>query len=215
MPYSCHGTQCEMPLRPVGHPGIVSPTQWLMLWLVIEEPSYTLELSARYDHLFGLFAPSRSQADSLKRLQELGLVEAVVQPAPKTRHRGRRAYLRATHAGKEAHRRWLSAGVKDERWRLELLTRIYTGATIGAAGLIELIKRYQSHALTEAVKVRARLEALTDGELFESLEALASRLVLVELQMTLATQRNFSEVALRAIEHYAERTSNHPSRRLH
>jgi DNA-binding PadR family transcriptional regulator len=196
-----------MPLRSVGHPGIVSPTQWLMLWLVIEEPGYTLELTARYNELFGLFAPSRSQADSLKRLEELGLVETVPQPTPKARQRGRRVYFRATAEGKATHRHWLSAGVKDERWRLELLTRIYTGASMGAAGLIELIKLYQNHVATEAAQVNARLAALKAKvesleAKAEGLESFASRLVLIELQMTLTTQHRFSEVALRAMERY-------------
>lgn len=150
----------------------------------------------------------RSQADSLRRLEALSFVEIVRQPTPNSRQRGRRVYFRATEKGEEAHRRWLSAGVKDERWRLELLTRIYTGASMGAAGLIELIELYQDHVATEAGQVEARLEALRDGEASKGLEALASRLVLVELQMTLATQHRFSEVALRAMEHYNERASN-------
>lgn len=196
-----------MPLRSVGHSGIVSPTQWLMLWLVIEEAGYALELTVRYNELFGLFSPSRSQADSLKRLEELGLVETAPQPTPKTRQRGRRVYFRATEEGKAAHLRWLSAGVKDERWRVELLTRIYTGANIGPTGLIELIKLYQSHVAKEAAQVNARLEALKAKvesleAKAEGLEAFTSRLVLIELQMTLTAQHRFSEVALRATERY-------------
>ena len=172
-----------------------------MLWLVIDEPGYALELTTRYNELFALFAPSRSQADSLKRLEELGLVEAAPEPTPKARQRGRRLYLRASEDGREAHRRWLSTGVKDERWRLELLTRIYTGASIGTTGVIELIKLYQSHVTIDAAQVKAQLDALKD---VQGLDALTSRLVLVELQMMLAAQRRFSEVALRAVESHKQ-----------
>lgn len=194
-----------MPSRPVGHRGIVSPATWLMLWLVKDQAGYALDLTARYDSLFSVFLPFRDQAHSLKRLEELGLVDLAPQPQQKTRQRGRRVYLKATPAGQAAHQRWLNSEVKHERWRTELLARIYTGASLGVDGLTELLRAYRDHVTIDARQIDLQVSEIEAARRDDDLTTLCARIVLLELQMTIRAQREATELALRVLDRYTQR----------
>lgn len=194
-----------MSQRPVSDTPMVAPSQWLILAMVIHLPGYAHDIRDRYNELYHLFAPTKSYADALRRLEALGLVTEIKSPPASTapRGRGRPLYFQATIKGCKAHSRWLRSQVKDERWRAELLARIITAAPIGPHGLMDLIRLYEGHAKADARQVERCLAKYEDDKKQEmDLAAFAELLVLHELRLTLAAQRQFSTLAAREINQY-------------
>src|SRR6266705_1532164 len=91
---------------------------WLVLALVIEQPSHGYELIQRYQRRFGAFVPLSVPRvyGALDRLHEMGLIEPIAlkgrKPAPR-QQRMRRSY-RATEAGVEAYRRWVAERMRED-----------------------------------------------------------------------------------------------------
>lgn len=113
--------------RPPDDLPTISTTQWLILTLVIEKPSYGYEIGKRYDRRFGSFLPtSRSTIyNGLDRFQQVELVEpqqSLVGTA--NGFRGLQVTYRPTRDASLAHGGWLSAPVESERWRQQMLARI-------------------------------------------------------------------------------------------
>jgi hypothetical protein len=120
--------------------------------------------------------------------------------------RGRRVYFKATPAGKAAHKRWLASQVKDERWRIELLARIFTGASLGSESLLKFLAAYQHHAVVDTRRIEQQLAERQDAQ--EDLATLTVVLALQELKMTLAAQLKWSRIAIQSIHDYNRRAAH-------
>jgi len=180
-----------------------SPSLWLMLALIIEQPCSGSDLIARYRKRFGLLAP-RGLGDfsTIRRLEHLAYIEALPPGSPSRPPDTREASMcfTATPTGIAAHRRWLSCPIDEQRWRTELLARIATGGSLDPQHLLDLIERYGSHANADS----DRAERLGTNEANpESLSTLAAGLALQEQQETLTAQRDWAERALRVIHEHA------------
>jgi DNA-binding PadR family transcriptional regulator len=156
-----------------------SPASWLVLALVIEQPSHGYELSQRYQQRFGAFlsmSVPRLYA-ALDRLRETGLIEPVVlKPAQATRkqHLMRRTY-RATDAGVQAYRDWVAERMNDDPERPQMLARIASAGLSGAAAVADVIDRYQRECMAELRALEPAGEHLESGT--SSLEELTESLV--------------------------------------
>src|ERR1035441_9847780 len=130
-----------------------SPSYWLILGLVMEEPSHGYEISRRYKSRFGELVPltvPRVYA-ALDRLREDGLIELLAldesADVPK-QHLMRRSY-RASPGGTEAYRDWLVEQLREDPLRAQLLTRIASVAVMGIEATLEVIDRYAQVCLEQ------------------------------------------------------------------
>jgi DNA-binding PadR family transcriptional regulator len=128
-----------------------SPAAWLVLGLLLEQPSHGYEISQRYEGRFGSFASMsvpRVYA-ALDRLRDNGMIEAVAldasRPVPK-QHLMRRSY-RVTAAGVEAYRAWVVERMLDDPQRPQLLARIASAGSLGLDGVLDVIDRYERACL--------------------------------------------------------------------
>ncbi len=193
-----------------------SPVPWLVLALLIEQPSHGYEISRRYDERFGSFAAlsvPRIYA-ALDRLRDTGLIEPIVlnaaEPARK-QHLMRRSY-RATPGGAEAYTRWVSERMHDDPQRPQLLARIASAGSLGLDSVLEVIERYERACVEELRALPTDSEGLELGEC--SLEELTEFLVTDQQRRELAARREWAIHARRAVEAHKRRavsTSRDPA----
>lgn len=130
-----------------------SPVPWLVLALLIEQPSHGYELSRRYDERFGEFAAlsvPRVYA-ALDRLRDSGMIEPIVlnnsEPTRK-QHLMRRSYS-ATAAGEQAYRTWVAERMREDPGRSQLLARIASSGALGLDAVLDVIDRYERACVEE------------------------------------------------------------------
>jgi DNA-binding PadR family transcriptional regulator len=121
---------------------------WLVLALIIEQPSHGYEIHQRYELRFGGFLPTSKPRlyAILNRLLDAGMIELIVlEPIgrPRKQHGLRRSY-RATRAGAQAFRCWFAERMKDDPQRPQLLARIASAGTLGLEAVLGVIDRYES-----------------------------------------------------------------------
>src|ERR1700730_774268 len=97
--------------RATGAEDLISPAAWLVLALLIEQPSHGYEISQRYQRRFGSFMPLSVPRvyGALDRLRDAGMIESVAprrSQSTSKQERMRRSY-RATDHGVQGYRRWL------------------------------------------------------------------------------------------------------------
>jgi DNA-binding PadR family transcriptional regulator len=156
-----------------------SSSAWLVLALVIEQPSHGYEISQRYQRHFGSFQPMsvpRVYA-ALDRLRDAKMIEPIVvkpvEPARK-QHLMRRSY-RATRAGVKAHRAWVAERMRDDPQRPQLLGRIASAGLVDIDAVLDVIDRYQRECMEELRALPTGSERLEAGR--SSLEELTEYLV--------------------------------------
>lgn len=179
-----------------------SPAGWLVLALLIEQPSHGYELSQRYDERFGAFAAlsvPRIYA-ALDRLRDSGMIEPVVldttKPTPK-QHLMRRSY-RATPAGVTAYRAWVAERVRDDPQRPQLLARIASSGALGLKGVLDVIDRYERACVEELRALPTDSVAVEEGAV--SLEELARSLVTDQQRRELSARRDWAIHARRVVQ---------------
>jgi DNA-binding PadR family transcriptional regulator len=140
---------------PVPAPGAVEDAwplaAWMVLALVVEQPSHGYEIHRRYELRFGGFLPTSMSSlyAILSRLWDAGMIELVVlEPTGRSRkqHDLRRSY-RATRKGAQAFRRWVAGRIMDDSERLDLLARIAAVGFLGLDAVSGVIDRYESDCM--------------------------------------------------------------------
>jgi DNA-binding PadR family transcriptional regulator len=187
---------------------------WLVLALVIEQPSHGYEISRRYQARFGSLIPTSVPRiyGALDRLREMGMIEPArvrpVKPGGK-QHRMRRSY-RATEAGVAAYRRWVAERMRDDPQRLELLGRIASAGLLGIDAVLEVIDRFQRQCVEE---LRALPRSpVRVGARHSSLEELTEALVVDQQRRELAAHNDWAVHARKALEAHRERTAQESQR---
>ncbi|TML00414.1 MAG: hypothetical protein E6G34_00060 [Actinobacteria bacterium] len=179
-----------------------SPSVWLVLALVIEQPSHGYEICRRYAQHFGSFLPMsvpRLYA-ALDRLREAGMTEPVqLKPArPEGKqHRMRRSY-RATKAGVEAYRRWVAERMRDDPQRLQLLGRITSVGLLGIDAVLDVIERYERECMEELKALPTSNPRIEGGT--ASLEEITEDLILDQQRRELRARYDWALHARRVLE---------------
>jgi DNA-binding PadR family transcriptional regulator len=177
-----------------------SPSVWLVLALVIEQPSHGYELNRRYQSRFGSLLPMSVPRvyGALDRLRETGMVEPIkaTKSAPR-QHLMRRSY-RATEAGMEAYRHWVAERMRDDPQRLALLGRITSAGLLGIDGLIDVVDRYQRECMEELRALPPDREQLESGR--SSLEELTQSLVIDQQRRELRARNDWAAHARLVLE---------------
>jgi DNA-binding PadR family transcriptional regulator len=189
-------------LRPRGAEDPRSPVAWLVLALVIEQPSHGYELGQRYDLRFGSFASlsvPRVYA-ALDRLRDAGMIEPIVlkpvEPAGK-QHLMRRSY-RATRAGVEAYRRWAAERLQDDPYRPQLLGRIASVGVLGIDAVFDVLDEYERVCLEELRALPTDSEQLEQGQ--ATLQELTQSLVVDQQRRELRARHEWAVHSRRLLE---------------
>jgi DNA-binding PadR family transcriptional regulator len=179
-----------------------SPVGWLVLALLIEQPSHGYELSQRYEQRFGSFASHsvpRIYA-ALERLNRAGMIEpTTLKPANPTgrQHLMRRSY-RATPAGAEAYRQWVADRLLDDPQRVPLLARIASAGWLDLDAVLEVIDRYQSSCVEALRALPTTDEKLEAGH--ASLEQLTQHLLTDQQRRELRARHDWAVHARQLVE---------------
>jgi DNA-binding PadR family transcriptional regulator len=186
-----------------------SPSYWLILGLVMEEPSHGYEISRRYKSRFGELVPltvPRVYA-ALDRLREDGLIELLAldesADVPK-QHLMRRSY-RASPGGTEAYRDWLVEQLREDPLRAQLLTRIASVAVMGIEATLEVIDRYAQVCLEQLRALPAAADMTAAGG--DGLERLTSSLLEDQQRRELSARYDWAVHARQVLEEHAKESS--------
>jgi DNA-binding PadR family transcriptional regulator len=130
---------------------MTSSVNWVLLGLVIDRPSYGLELYNRFQRMYGDVLSMNSESHvypALDRLKNRGLIEIV----PGTGEVGRQPKLhyQATALGIRGYEDWLVAEINAERRRQELWVRQLEIFARDPAAALRMIGRFEREYLKGA-----------------------------------------------------------------
>jgi DNA-binding PadR family transcriptional regulator len=192
-----------------------SPGLWLVLALVIEQPSHGYEITQRYQRRFGPLLPMsvpRIYA-ALDRLRDAGMIKPItlkpVKPTGK-QHLMRRSY-QATAAGAKAYHQWAAGQMRDDPQRSQLLCRIASTGLFGIDAVLDVIDRYQRECLEELRTLPAVREGSAEGQL--SLEELTETLVVDQQRRELGAQNDWAVHARQVLEAHKHSAPTQDGRR--
>lgn len=182
-----------------------SPAAWLVLALIIEQPSHGYEIHRRYEQRFGGFLPtSRPRLYAiLEQLRSSRMVESIVLESgdgSRKQHDLRRS-CRATKAGAQAYRRWVSERMRDDPEQLELLGRIASAGLLGVDTVSDLIDRYESDCMRE-MKALPTSEA---GAAHDNVTELVESLVVDQRRREMRARIDWVIYARRIVKNFVER----------
>jgi DNA-binding PadR family transcriptional regulator len=182
---------------------------WLVLALVIEQPSHGYEISRRYERRFGSFQSMSVPRvyGALDRLRDAGMIDPItlkpVKPA-RRQHLMRRSY-RATDAGVQAYRRWVAEQMRDDPQRLALLARIASVGVLGVDAVLDVIDCYQRECMEELRALATDSESLEGGR--SSLQELTESLVIDQQRRELRARHDWAVHAREILEAHRQRLS--------
>jgi DNA-binding PadR family transcriptional regulator len=161
-----------VPARKTRGRAMTSPVNWAVLGLVIERPSYGLELAQRLMRAYGDVLPvSESHVyAALNALAHRRLVEVVLsgetERQPKPRYK-------ATAVGRRAYEDWLVAQAEMESRRQELWVRELGVFVRDPEAALRVLERFESQCLKGAGGVGRRDGSAVDPrtELIDALVA--------------------------------------------
>lgn len=180
--------------------------RWLVLALIVEQPSHGYEIAKRYESRFGWFAQMTSSGvyAALAQLHESGLVEEIEleTSGQAPRKRAWRRNYRATADGVRAYRVWVAERMGQDAWQSELLERVASVGILGVSGLIEVVERHQQDCLA-AMREMPRRDAdrVPEGGVPE----LASWLATDQQRRALDARLAWTVDALEVLRAYASR----------
>jgi DNA-binding PadR family transcriptional regulator len=185
---------------------VLLPSAWLVLALLMEQPSHGYEISQRYQRRFASFMPMSVPRvyGALERLRDAGFIEPIAHGRSKStskQERMRRSY-RPTEHGAQAYRRWLGEQMRDDPRRPQLLGRIVSAGLLGVDVLLDVIDRYQRECMQELAALPAPGERLDSSR--ASLEELTQSLVLDQQRRELRARNDWATYARQVLEAHAK-----------
>lgn len=178
---------------------------WMVLALVLEQPSHGYEIHRRYELRFDEFLPTSKSSlyAILNRLRDAEMIESIVlEPVGGSRkqHDLRRSY-RATRRGAQAFRSWVAARMTDDSERLDLLARIASVGFLGLDAVSGVIDRYESDCM-RGMKALPTSDPETLGGIAELIESL----VVDKRRREMRARIDWAIHSRRTLRVYAERS---------
>jgi DNA-binding PadR family transcriptional regulator len=125
---------------------------WLVLGLIIQQPSHGYEIYQRFER-FGAFLPlSRSSLYAvLERLREARIIEEIdlERVGQTSRKRDFRRSYRATAVGASAYRRWVSERFSEDPAWTEVMGQVACASMLGLDDLARVIDRFEGDSIRE------------------------------------------------------------------
>jgi DNA-binding PadR family transcriptional regulator len=153
---------------------MTSPVYWAVLGLVIERPSYGLELYHRFQRLYGDVLPISGEShvySALNGLETRGLIATIPgigegrQPKP---------HYQATQSGVNSYVEWLAEQVDVERRRQELWVRQLAILADNPRAALHVLGCFERQYLKGAGKIGQRPAGAAVGARSELIEELVT-----------------------------------------
>jgi DNA-binding PadR family transcriptional regulator len=154
---------------------MTSVVYWVLLGLVIERPSYGLELYHRLQRMYGDVLSVKSESHvygALDSLEKRELIETIPGTADA---RQPKPHYKATADGVRGYEDWLVAQVADERHRQELWVRQLGVFVHNPAVALRLIGSFEAEHLKAAART-TRLQGVPSESRAELMEDLVAEL---------------------------------------
>ena len=142
---------------------MTSVVYWVLLGLVIERPSYGLELYTRYERLYADLLPLSSSSHiytALDELQRRGFIEAIPEAAG---GRQPKPHYRATAMGASSFEDWYVAQMELQRRSLELWARQMGIFAPDPEAALRVIGRFRRESLAAAGQIGAGPDSVIDS----------------------------------------------------
>jgi DNA-binding PadR family transcriptional regulator len=157
---------------------MTSVVYWVLLGLVIERPSYGLELYNRYQRMYADLLPASGSSHIYKALDELesrGFIEPVSEAGGS---RQPKPHYRATALGASSFEDWYVEQMDLQRRGLELWARQLAIFAHDPAAALGLIDRFRREYLEAAGRIGAEAGTASDsrGALIDDLVAEQKRI---------------------------------------
>jgi DNA-binding PadR family transcriptional regulator len=166
-------------VRKTADRAMTSSVNWALLGLVIERPSYGLELAHRFQRVYVDVLPVSSESHiyaALDALQGRGMIEIV----PGTDiGRQPKLHYRATSFGMHSYEEWLVAQIDEERRRQELWVRQLAIFAPDPVAALRVVGRFERRYLEGVGRIGRSLDdsaAASRAELIDELVAEHRRL---------------------------------------
>lgn len=141
---------------------MTSSVNWALLGLVIERPSYGLELYNRFERVYADVLPVSSESHIYSALDALSS-RGMVEPVPGTEiGRQPKLHYQATVFGLRSYEDWLVAQVDAERRRQELWVRQLAIFAHHPDAALHVVGRFESQYLKGAARTKP-IRRLPDG----------------------------------------------------
>ena len=142
---------------------MTSVVYWVLLGLVIERPSYGLELYTRYERLYADLLPLSGSSHIYTALDELerrGFIETVPEAAG---GRQPKPHYRATPVGASSFEDWYVAQMELQRRSLELWARQMGIFAPDPEAALRVIGRFRRESLATAGQIGAGPASVIDS----------------------------------------------------
>jgi DNA-binding PadR family transcriptional regulator len=179
---------------------------WLVVGLIIQQPSHGYELFQRFERFDGFLALSRSSLYAvLERLREMQMIEEIdlerVGPAGGKRD-SRRSY-RATALGASAYRRWVAERIAEDPQWTQVMGQVACASLLGLDELAHVVDRFERDLLREM----RGLPTCDPEQAPLDVESLVEALILDKRRREMRARIDWATHARHVIEGYAKRVA--------
>lgn len=125
---------------------------WLVLGLIIQQPSHGYEIYQRFERFGAVLQLSRSSVYAvLDRLREMRMIEEIdLEPVgPVSRKRESRRSCRATALGASAYRRWVAERIGEDPQWTQVMAQVACASLLGLDDLANVVERFEADSLRE------------------------------------------------------------------
>ncbi|HEX5308008.1 MAG TPA: helix-turn-helix transcriptional regulator [Solirubrobacteraceae bacterium] len=125
---------------------------WLVLGLVIQQPSHGYEIYQRFERYGAVLQLSRSSVYAvLNRLRGMRMIEQIdLEPVgPVSRKLESRRSFRATGLGASAYRRWVAERIGEDTQWTQVMAQVACASLLGVDDLASVVDWFESDSLRE------------------------------------------------------------------
>jgi DNA-binding PadR family transcriptional regulator len=179
---------------------------WLVLGLVIQQPSHGYEIYQRSERFGAILSLSRSSVYAvLDRLREMRMIEEIdLEPVgPGSRKRESRRSCRATALGASSYRRWVAERIAEDPHWTQVMGQVACASLLGLNDLARVVDRFESDSLRD-------MKALPPSDLEQAplgAESLVETLILDKRRREMRARIDWAVHARHVIERHAKRVA--------
>jgi DNA-binding PadR family transcriptional regulator len=184
---------------------------WLVLGLIIDQPSHGYELSLRFERFEAVLSLSRSSLYAvLERLLKTRMIEEIdLEPVGQVsrKHKSRRSY-RATAEGASSYRRWVVERIGEDPQWTQVMGQVACASLLGLDALVHVVDRFEGDSLRE-------MKSLPTSDLEQTpldVDSLVETLILDKRRREMRARIDWATHARHVIDRYAKRTAEEQDR---
>lgn len=176
-----------------------------MMSLLVEQPTYVLDLARRYEERFGDVIPINSTSAFYRTVDSL-VKGGMLEPVAAEPSEPRRQVYRATADGARTYMDALTRGLSHDPARLSVVTRMLSAAATGggASNVLAVLDSFLNECLAQATSLEATPPPSSVGNDPEDLQAVVAELLQEQHRLSIGVQVQWAHMARKRIKHLAE-----------